>query len=86
MWLDKMVKPLGHPSLLQWDLTRTNFLDRGVPPTFLYYNPFSTAKSITVEAAGQVRDLARDRILPAHQSRVELKLGPEEARVIEILH
>ncbi|MGA9060730.1 MAG: hypothetical protein WB341_03590, partial [Terracidiphilus sp.] len=86
MWLDKMVKPLGHPWLLQWDLTRTNFLDRGVPPTFLYYNPFSTAKSITVEAAGQVRDLAHDRILPAHQGRVELKLGPEEARVIEIQH
>jgi hypothetical protein len=86
MWLDKMVKPLGHPWLLQWDLTRTNFLDRGVPPTFLYYNPFSTAKSITVEAAGQLRDLARDRILPAHQGRVELKLGPEEARVIEIRH
>jgi hypothetical protein len=67
-------------------LTRTNFLDRDVPPTFLYYNPFSTAKSITVEAAAQVRDLARDRILPAREGRVELKLGPEEARVIEILH
>ena len=86
MWLDKMVKPQGSPWLLRWNLTRTNFLDRGVPPTFLYYNPFSTGKSITVEAECQVRDLAHDRTLPAHQGRVELKLGPEEARVIEILH
>ncbi len=85
MWLDKMVKPQGNPWLLRWDLTKTNFLDRDLPPTFLYYNPFSTAKSIAVEAAGRVRDLAHDRILPAHRGRVELELGPEEALVIEIL-
>jgi hypothetical protein len=86
MWLDKMVKPQGNPWLLRWDLTRTNFLDRDVPPTFLYYNPFSTARSIPVEATGQVRDLGHHRILPAHQGRVELALGPHEARVIEIPH
>ena len=86
MWLAKMIAPQGDPWLLRWDLTRTNFLDRGIPPTFLYYNPFSTTKSITVDAAGEVRDLAHDRTLPAHQGRVELKLGPEETRVIEILH
>lgn len=86
MWLDKMIAPQQDPWLLRWDLTRTNFLDHDVPPTFLYYNPYSTAKSIAVEAAGQVRDLARGRILPAHQGRVELMLGPGQARVIEVLH
>jgi hypothetical protein len=86
MWLDKMIQPQSDPWLLRWDLTKTNFLERGVPPTFLYYNPYSTAKSIPVEAVGQVRDLAHDRILSDHGGRVELKLGPLEARVIEIRH
>lgn len=86
MWLDKMIQPQGDPWLLRWDLTRTNFLDRDLPPTFLYYNPFSTPKTITIKAQGQARDLARGRILPVHRGRVQLMLGPEEARVIEIPH
>lgn len=86
MWLDKMIQPQGDPWLLRWDLTRTNFLDRAIPPTFLYYNPYSTAKKIAVSAADQVRDLVLGRILPARQGRVELMLNPEEARVIETLN
>jgi hypothetical protein len=49
---------VGAPWLLRWDLIRTNFLDRELPPTFFYYNPFSTGKSISIEADGRVRDLA----------------------------
>jgi hypothetical protein len=85
MWLDKMIQRQGDPWLLRWDLTRTNFLDRDLPPTFLYYNPFSTEKNISIETAGRVRDLAHERVLPVRQGRVELKLGPTEARVLEIL-
>lgn len=85
MWLDKMVQPQGDPWLLRWDLTRTNFLDRDLPPTFLYYNPFAQSRTITIHEAGKVRDVAGHRALPADRGRVELTLGPEEARVIEIL-
>lgn len=86
MWLDKMVQQQGDPWLLRWDLTRTNFLDRNLPPTFLYYNPSSEKKSITVAATKNMRDLSQNRLLPAKHGRVELTLGHEEARVIEILN
>jgi hypothetical protein len=85
MWMDRIVQPQEDPWLLRWDLTATNFLDRDLPPTFLYYNPFSKVKRIDLEVEGEARDLAHGRILPAHQGRVQLMLGPEEARVLEIL-
>src|ERR1017187_4768889 len=87
MWLDKMIQPQGDPWLLRWDLSRTNFLDRDLPPAFLFYNPWPEGKRVTVDATagkGKVQDLTRKRPLEFHNGRVELALGPHEARVIEI--
>jgi hypothetical protein len=87
MWLDKMIQPQGDPWLLRWDLSRTNFLDRDLPPAFLYYNPWPEEKLVTVSATagkGKVQDLTRMRALEVHSGKVELTLGPREARVIEI--
>jgi hypothetical protein len=87
LWLDKMIEPQGDPWLLRWDLSKTNLLDRDLPPAFLYYNPWPEEKRITVETAagkGRVRDLARKLWLNAHGGKVELTLGPLETRVIEL--
>jgi hypothetical protein len=82
-----MIEPQGDPWLLRWDLSKTNLLDRDLPPAFLYYNPWPEEKRITVETAagkGRVRDLARKLWLNAHGGKVELTLGPLETRVIEL--
>jgi hypothetical protein len=87
MWLDKMIQPQRDPWLLRWDLARTNFLDRDLPPAFLYYNPWPKEKRVTVDGAGskgKVQDLTRKRPLEVRGGIVELTLGPHEARVIEI--
>ena len=87
LWLDKMIQPQGDPWLLRWDLAATNLLDRGLAPAYLYYNPGPGDKRVTVETApgpGRVHDLTHDRLLPPHGGKVELMLGPGEARVIEI--
>src|ERR1019366_3345489 len=87
LWLDKMIQPQGDPWLLRWDLTKTNFLDRDLPPAFLYYNPWPEEKRVTVETAegqSRVHDLSRNRWLQARGGRAELMLGPHQARVIEI--
>jgi hypothetical protein len=87
MWLDKMIQPQGDPWLLRWDLAETNFLDRDLPPAFLYYNPWPEEKRVTVDATAgkeKVHDLTRKRPLEVHSGRVELTLGAHEARVIEI--
>ena len=82
-----MIQPQGDPWLLRWDLAATNLLDRGLAPAYLYYNPGPGDKRVTVETApgpGRVHDLTHDRLLPPHGGKVELMLGPGEARVIEI--
>jgi hypothetical protein len=87
MWLDKMISPQSDPWLLRWDLTATNFLDRDLPPAYLYYNPWPEEKLVMIETTagkGQVQDLTRKRRLESHGGRVELRLAPREARVIEI--
>jgi len=87
LWLDKMIQPQGDPWLLRWDLTRTNFLDRDLPPAFLYYNPGPGEKRVIIEAAvgeGRVHDLSRNRALQTHRGSFELRLGAREARLIEI--
>jgi hypothetical protein len=87
MWLDKMIQPQADPWLLRWDLNETNFLDRDLPPAFLYYNPGPEQKLLTVQETGGkawFRDLTHNRPLPALDGKVELKLAPGEARVIEI--
>jgi hypothetical protein len=87
LWIDKMVQPQGDPWLLRWDLGQTNFLDRGLPPAFLYYNPWPEERRISVETAkgmSRVHDLTRNRQLEAHGGKAELKLRPREVCVIEL--
>ena len=87
MWWDKLIQPQGDPWLLRWDLAKTNFLDRDLPPAFLYYTPEPGQKRITIEheqGKGQIYDLTLKRALPSHGARVELSLGAHEARVIEM--
>jgi hypothetical protein len=86
MWLDKMIEPQGDPWLLRWDLASTNFLDRDLSPAFLYYNPGSEEKRVTVETAGKgkVHDLTRNRPLEVRGGKADLTLGAGEARVLEL--
>ena len=88
LWLDKMIQPQGDPWLLRWNLCATNFLDRDLPPAFLYYNPWPEEKGVTVvtgEGQSHVHNLTRKRMLKVQGGKVELRLGAREALVIEIL-
>ena len=87
MWLDKMIQAQGDPWLLRWDLGKTNFMDPQLPPAFLYYNPWLEEKRVTVVAdlkQGRVHDLTRRKLVEPQRGKVELRLQPFEARVIEI--
>ena len=50
-----------------------------------YYNPWPEEKSVTVEAAGKgrVHDLTHNRWLEAQGGKLQLKLDPRQALVIE---
>jgi len=87
MWLDKMIQPQSDPWLLRWDLAKTNFVDQDLPPAFLYYNPWPEERRVSVETKygkGNAQDLTRKLPLSVRGGKVELKLGPLEARVVEL--
>jgi hypothetical protein len=87
MWLDQLVQPQSDPWVLRWDLAKTNFLDRDLPPAFLFYNPWPAERRAAVETVkdqSYIYDLTHSQILHPHQGRVDLKLHPFESRVIEI--
>ena len=87
MWLDKMMQPQGDPWLLRWDLGKTDFMEPDLPPAFLYYNPWTEEKRVTVVMANKenrLYDLMRKKSLQAHAGAAELTLRPFEAKVVEI--
>jgi len=87
MWLDKMMQPQGDPWLLRWDLGKTDFMEPGLPPAFLYYNPWPKPKRVTVAISNKenrLYDLTRKKPVPTHAGAGELTLSPFEARVVEI--
>jgi hypothetical protein len=87
LWWDKLIQPQGDPWMLRWDLAKTNFLDRDLPPAFLYYNPGPEEKRITIEdegGKGHIYDLTRKRALEPHGGKMELSLGVHETRLIEM--
>ena len=81
------MQPQGDPWLLRWDLSKTNFLDRDLPPAFLYYNPLPAERTVTIETIegqSQIHDLTLNVRLHPRAGKVELKLQPFETRVIEM--
>ena len=88
LWLDKMIQSQGDPWLLRWDLSMTDFLDRDLAPAFLYYNPHSEEKHVTIATGpgkDRVHDLSQRKMIQAKGGKVELKLSARTARVIEIV-
>jgi hypothetical protein len=85
MWLDKLVQSQDDPWLLRWNLTETDFLDTGLAPAYLYYNPSVNEKHIEIETAGRVKDVSRNRVLQAQRGKVDLLLRGQEAVVVELL-
>ena len=87
LWLDQVMQPQGDPWLLRWDLSKTNFLDLGLPPAFLYYNPLPAERTVTIETIeghSQIHDLTLNVRLHPREGKAELKLQPFETRVIEM--
>lgn len=55
-YLGAIVEPTNVTKILRLDLLATDFFREAAYPTFLYYNPFSTARSVNI-AAGTNQDV-----------------------------
>ena len=57
MWMGEIVRPTGDPYILRTDISKTDFLTDASYPTYLYYNPYETPKSVTLELDGGTYDI-----------------------------
>lgn len=89
LWWGAVVSATDDPFILQLDVGKTDFFEKQVNPTYLYYNPWEEAREIAVdlgEGCYDVLDLTADReILYSNATgRVTVRVPAKEAVVIEL--
>jgi hypothetical protein len=52
LWWGALIRPTSDAHILRLDLTRSDFLDRRAPPTFLLYNPYPEQRRVTIQPGG----------------------------------
>ena len=55
--LGGIIRPTDVKGILQLDLLRTDYFHAKAYPTHLYYNPYGSAKTITVELGSEAKDI-----------------------------
>jgi len=72
--------------VLQLDLLKTDYFHAEAYPTYLYYNPYPSAKTVTVELgpdASDVYEAVSDRLLQTNAlGRAHITLAPDAAMIV----
>ena len=84
--LGGIIKPTSVEKILQLDLLKTDYFHAKAYPTYLYYNPYGSTKTVAVELGAEARDIydaVSDQILQTNvQGRARLTLPPDRARIV----
>jgi len=85
-YLGGLVKPSNVEGILQVDLLRTDFFHGPAYPTFLYYNPHQSAKTIKIEVGTGERDIydtvSNRFVLQRIRGEVEVTIPADSVRVL----
>jgi hypothetical protein len=95
--LGGIIKPTDVAEILQLDLLRSDYFHAKAYPTYLYYNPYRSAKTVTVELGSEAKDIydaVSDQILRKNvQGRARITIPADTAMIMvltpaggEILH
>lgn len=81
-----IMAPTDVPGILRWDCVATDWFHSLAYPTWLFYNPYSKAKTFHTDVGPAPTDLydavERDFVKRAARGRVRLTLPPDTAAVI----
>ena len=84
-----IIKTTSVPGLLQLDLLATDFYHDRAYPTYLYYNPYTTSKSVTFNTKGKKLDLyntVTGKFIARNVSApVTIKIPPQNSAVIVLV-
>jgi hypothetical protein len=86
--LGGIIKPANVAGILQLDLLKTDYFHAKAYPTHLYYNPYGSAKTITVELGSEAKDIydaVSDQFLRTNvQGRARITI-PADTAMIAVL-
>lgn len=89
MWLGEMILPTTEPKIPQINVSRTDFLVKKSYPTYLLYNPFDEARTISMKIGGDksdIYDLATHGVISRGISdAVSVALKRGQARVLVVV-
>ena len=84
--LGGIIKPTNVEKILQLDLLKTDYFHAQAYPTYLYYKPFGSAKTVAVELGSEARDIydaVSDQFLQKNvQGRAQITLPSDTARIV----
>lgn len=72
------------PGILQWDCLKTDWLSPKAYPTYLYYNPYQEAKTVSVKLkrTADLYDACQAKYIARAVKNYKLNLAPNQAAVI----
>jgi hypothetical protein len=89
LWLDSIVQKTEDDFILQLNVTKTNFLTSETSPTYLYYNPYSENRTITLNAGEESVDIydleSKGFVRRNSRMKVELSIPGKSTRVVSIV-
>ena len=84
--LGGIIKPTNVAKILQLDLLKTDYFHDKAYPTYLYYNPYGSAKTVVVELGAEARDVydaVSDQFFQQNvHDRARITLPPDTARIV----
>jgi hypothetical protein len=89
LWLGELIRPTTDESILQLDLTKTDFLAAKAYPTWLFYNPWPAEREVRLDvgtAKSDVRDIAAHRFLEQGAAgSIVLRIPANGSRVVAVV-
>jgi hypothetical protein len=84
--LGGIIKPTNVEKILQLDLLKTDYFHDQAYPTYLYYNPHGSAKTVAVELGSEAKDIydaVSDQFLQKNiQGRARIAIPADNTRIV----
>ena len=84
--LGGLIKPTNIEKILRLDLLKTDYFHGPAYPTYLYYNPYGTAKAVEVDLGHEPKDVydtvSRTFIVRNARGKTPITIAPDDARVL----
>ncbi len=89
LWMGEIIKPTNDPYILQVNISTTDFLAEKTYPSYLYYNPYKTEKTVAIKLPPGKFDLyettCNKTLEKGAEGLVNIKLPAQNANIVVLI-